>query len=114
MRHAMLYLNDGFFVYDIIVFETSIFIRPHENENLAFWKISTAESAFEKMRFRWPFHRIRKDGYGRWAKPVEKHVFKQTQISVDGALNTHVINIKIQQWDLESCLRQRAVGNCMI
>ena len=35
--------------------------------------------------------------YGRWAKLVEKHVFKQTRVSVDGALNTHVINIKIQQ-----------------
>ena len=52
MRHAMMYLNDVFLVYDIIVFETSIFVRSHENKNPTFSKISTLESAFEKMRFR--------------------------------------------------------------
>ena len=36
MHHAMMYLNDVVLVYDIIVFETSIFVSPHENEKLAF------------------------------------------------------------------------------
>ena len=55
MRHATMYVNDVFLVYDIIVFETSIFVRPHENEKPAFSKISTLESVCEKMSFRWPF-----------------------------------------------------------
>ena len=52
MRHAMMYLNDVFLVYDIIVFQTSIFVRPHENEKLAFSKMSALENVFEKMSFR--------------------------------------------------------------
>ena len=52
MRHATMYVNDVFLVYDIIVFETSIFVRPHENEKPAFSKISTLESVCEKMSFR--------------------------------------------------------------
>ena len=35
-------------MYDIIVFETSLFVCPHENEKPAFSKISTLESVFEK------------------------------------------------------------------
>ena len=55
MRHATMYVNDVFLVYDIIVFETSIFVRPHEKEKPAFSKLSTLESVCEKMSFRWPF-----------------------------------------------------------
>ena len=51
MRHAVMYLNDVFLVYDIIVFETSIFVRPRENEKLAFSKMSALEERFWKDEF---------------------------------------------------------------
>ena len=37
--------------YDIIVFETSFFVRPLVNEKPAFSKIFTLESVFDKIRF---------------------------------------------------------------
>ena len=35
--------------------KSSVFVRSHLIEKPAFWKISTLESVFEKMRFGWPF-----------------------------------------------------------
>ena len=45
-------ISDVFMMYYIIVFETSVFIRPHANKRLVFSKTSTLESIFKKMRFR--------------------------------------------------------------
>ena len=45
MRHATMYVNDVFLVYDIIVFETSIFVRPHEKGE-RFWKDEFSVTVF--------------------------------------------------------------------
>ena len=53
-----------YWMYSIIVqlySKTSVFVRPHVNEKLAFSKIFTLKSVFENLRFRDRFHRIRVD-----------------------------------------------------
>ena len=61
MRHAMMYLNDVFLVYDIIVFETSIFFRSHENEKTRrFQKSLLWRALFKRCVFGNRF-----TGYGR-------------------------------------------------
>ena len=53
--------------YDIIVLETSFFVRPLVNEKPAFSKIFTLESVFDKIRFQWPRHQIRIEKQPHWA-----------------------------------------------
>lgn len=38
-------------MYDIIIFETSVLVRPHENDNPAFSKIFTKGTFFKKPAY---------------------------------------------------------------
>ena len=60
--------------------KTFVFVHPHVNKKQAFSKISSLESVFEKMRFRWSFS---PDTCGQKAKPKENiSVFDQKRIRV--------------------------------
>ena len=65
-------------MYDIIVFKTSVFVRPHENGNLAFSKISTPGPFFKSRVIGAQNLRLRVDGR------LKLSVF--TRIGMDGVL----------------------------
>ena len=67
--------------------KTSIFVRPHEYDESPFSKISTLESVFENLRFRYPRkRRLRVDGSRIRRKKVP--VFENTWLRVDGVLSS--------------------------
>ena len=65
MHHAMMYLNDVFLVYDIMVFETSIFVRRYENEKPAFSKSPLWTAFLKTCVFGDRFYKIGVDGMGQ-------------------------------------------------
>ena len=81
-------------MYDIILFEDFLFMRPHENDKPAFSKNSTPGTVFEDLRFWFPKIPFT---YGRKAKTEKKNLrFRENiRIGVGGTLIACVASVSV-------------------